>query len=206
MPAAYFSNFPFVGYSLNSASKSGELQWVTDIFRRSAPIADLLKNSTAYYEYVIVEGETPEIIAAREYGSAKYFWVIALINNILDPLLDWPKDYANFVKYINEKYGSVAASSTATSHYTMTETKQDSLGNSSTTTFVIDETKYNTLSTMTPVVTTFSDGGTVTTTISRAVVDAYTYELELNDAKRTIHLLNAQYLQQIVTELEGLLK
>jgi hypothetical protein len=205
MPSTYFDNFPYIGYTLNLAGTQEELQWVVDIFRRSSPITELLKNTSAYYEYVVIEGETPEIIAAREYGSAKYFWVVALINNILDPILDWPKDYANFVAYIKEKYGSVAAASGVTSHFTMTEVKSDSLGNSSTITFVIDQTRYNALSTATPVVTTFASGVTVTTTITRSAVDAYTYELELNEAKRRIRLLEATYIQQIVTELEGLL-
>lgn len=205
MPASYFSNFPYVGYSLNPTAKLDEVQWVTDIFRRSAPIANLVRNTRMFYPYQVIEGETPESIADRLYGSTKYHWVVTLFNNITDPLLEWPKDYQNLVRYITNKYGSIAAASSGTHHYTMTETKVDSLGNSSTATFIIDAEKYATLTSPVPVVTTFSNGATVTKTITRSIVDNYTYEVNLNDTKRSIVLLQDVHIPQVVSELEGLL-
>lgn len=202
MPNSYFDNFPYIGYNLNANPASDELVWVQDIFRRCAPVRDLLKNTQAFYEYIIQEGETPEMIADREYGSPKYFWVITMINNILDPQVEWPKDYANFVLYIEDKYGSVAAASGTNHHYTMTESKVDSLGNSSSKTFIIDATRYAALASVVPVVTTFANGTTVTTTITRTAMDNYTYELQLNDAKRQINLLQSHFIPQIVSELE----
>jgi hypothetical protein len=204
MPSEYFSNFPYVGYSLNESPQPGELTWVTDIFRRTAPIKDLLKNRQMFYRYQIADGETPEMIAAREYGSPTYHWVINILNNITDPLLDWPKDYANLVAYINETYGSIASAASSIHHYTMTLSKVDSEGNSSEETFIIDETKYDTLTSLVPVVTTFSNGVTVTVTTTRSTVDNYTYEIDRNEAKRVIVLLRETYLAQIATELEGL--
>jgi hypothetical protein len=205
MPASYFSNFPYISYSLNPSGQPGEAEWVTDIFRRAAPIANLTRNTRMFYPYQIIEGETPEGIADRVYGSTKYHWVVTLFNNITDPLLDWPKDYQNLVRYIVNKYGSVAAASSGTHHYTMTESKVDSLGNSSTTTFIIDAEKYATLTAPVPVVTTFSSGVTVTKTATRAVVDNYTYEVNLNEDKRSIVLLQDTHLSQVVSELESLL-
>jgi len=205
MPASYFSNFPYVAYSLNGSSQPGEIQWVTDIFRRVAPIINLTKNTRMFYPYQIIEGETPEAIADRMYGSSKYHWVVTLFNNITDPLLDWPKDYQNLVRFLVNKYGSIAAASSGIHHYTMTESKVDSLGNSSTATYIIDATKYATLSSPVPVVTTFSSGVAVTKTITRATVDNYTYEVDLNEAKRNIVLLQETHLPQVVSELESLL-
>lgn len=205
MPASYFSNFPYISYSLNPSSQPGEAEWVTDIFRRAAPIVTLSRNSRMFYPYLIIEGETPEGIADKIYGSSKYHWVVTLFNNITDPLLDWPKDYQNLVRYIVNKYGSIAAASSGTHHYTMTETKVDSLGNTSEETFIIDATKYATLASPVPVVTTFSSGATVTKTTTRAVVDNYTYEVNLNEEKRNIVLLQDTHLPQVVTELESLM-
>lgn len=205
MPSAYFDNFPYFGYSLNANPQPGELQWVTDIFRRIAPIRDLLKNKQVFYNYQIVEGETPEMIADRFYGTVKYHWVITLLNNITDPVLDWPKGYSDLVSFIINKYGSVASAAGSIHHYTMTQTKEDSLGNTSEATFIIDETKYDSLSSPTPVVTTFANGVTVTTTTTRAIVDNYTFEVDLNEAKRNIILLKDTYIPQVVSELESLL-
>lgn len=204
MPAAYFDNFPYFGYSLNTSGQPGELQWVTDIFRRTAPIQGLLTDKQLFYTYLVQEGETPEMIADRVYGSSNYHWVVSLVNNITDPLLDWPKTYANLVRHIVDKYGSVASAAGSIHHYTMTETKVDSLGNSSVATYIIDETKYNTLTSPVPVVTTFANGATVTVTTTRAIIDNYTFEIDLNEAKRSIKLLQASFLPQIVSELESL--
>jgi len=205
MPSAYFDNFPLIGYSLNQSAVQGEVQWVTNIFLRSAPLADLLKHNQIFYPYVIPEGYSPEIIAENYYGSVNYHWVITIINNITDPILDWPRNYANLVRYINDKYGSVASAAGSIHHYTMIEVKQDSLGNANTQTYIIDQTKYDSLTSPTPVVYTFSDGNTVTVTASRGTVDNYTYEVDLNEAKRHIVLLKASYLPQILSEFETLM-
>jgi hypothetical protein len=205
MPASYFSNFPYLGYSLNENPKPGETQFVTDIFRRVAPVVNLLRNTRMFYPYDIFEGETPESIADKIYGSPNYHWVVTIINNITDPLLDWPKEYKNLVSFIVNKYGSIATAGNTIHHYTMTLSKVDSLGNASEETFIIDKTKYDSLTSLSPVVVTFANGTTVTTTTTRATVDAYTYELSVNDAKRHIVLIEDIYIPELVSELEGLL-
>jgi hypothetical protein len=205
MPAPYFSNFPYITYTLNNSPQPGEIEWVQDIFRRSAPLINQIKNKRLYYTYQIADGDTPEMIAHKYYGSTSYHWVVTLINGIIDPLLDWPKNYGNLIAYIADKYGSVAVAQANTHHYTMTQTKTDSLGNTSESTMIIDQVKYDTLSSPVPEVYTFGDGATVTVTTSRAIVDGYTYEQELNETKRTIILLKKEHLGQIVAELEKLL-
>lgn len=205
MPASYFSNFPYRAYSLNQSAAPGEYEWVTDIFRRTAPVTNLLKNRELFYQYDIVDGDTPELVADQYYGSPNYHWVVTILNNILDPLLDWPMKYSDLVAYINNKYGSLAVAAATTHHYTMTESKVDSLGHTSTLTTIIDATKYATLASVVPVVYTFASGVTVTVTTTRAVVDAQTYEIDLNDSKRHIQLLKPSFLPQVVSELETLI-
>lgn len=205
MPVVYFSNFPIRPYSLNTQAAPGEYELVTDIFRRAAPVQNLLKNREAFYQYTILEGETPEIIADTEYGSPNYHWVVTMINNIIDPLLDWPKRYGDLVAFVNEKYGSVAVASSTIHHYTMTISKVDSLGYSSSETFIIDKTKYDSLVSMVPQVYTFTGGRTVTVTTTRSSVDAYTYEIQANEAKRQIQLLRVDFLPQVLSELETIM-
>jgi hypothetical protein len=205
MGSTYFSNFPFVRYTLNPSPQPNEAEWVTDIFRRSAPLAQVLSSARLFYPYQVKDGETAEIVAHKYYGSMNYYWVVTLLNGIVDPLLDWPKTYANFTRYVVDKYGSIASAMSTTHHYSMTHTKQDSLGNKSTQTFIIDADKYATLTSLVPEVYTFANGVTVTKTTTRSVVDCYTYEQELNESKRNIRLLKIDYLPQVVRELEGLL-
>jgi len=207
MSASYFENFPYIAYTITAAGvtpKPGEIQWVKDIFRRVSTVNNLLTQKQMFYDYQILEGETPEILADRLYGSVKYFWVVTLINNITDPLMDWPKSYANMVLYITDKYGSIANAATTIHHYTRTEKKVDSLGNSNTQTFITDANNYA-LSYTTPVVTTFPSGATVTKTITKEIVYADVYENDLNEAKRNITLVKDTYIPQLVSQLESLL-
>lgn len=205
MPASYFTNFPIFPYSLNPISSPGEFEYVTDIFHRAAPVKSILKNRELFYQYNIIDGDTPEIVADTYYGSPKYHWVVTILNNILDPLLDWPKKYADLVAYMNDKYGSVALASSIIHHYTMTITKVDSAGYTSSETIIIDEAKYNTLVTPTPEIYTFPNGRTITVTTTRSSVDCQTYEIELNERKRSIQLLKVDFVPQVVAELERIM-
>jgi len=125
MPAEYFTNFPLFGYSLNPRVSPGEVEYATDIFHRAAVVKNIIKNKELFHEYNILDGDTPEIVADAYYGSPNYHWIVTLVNNILDPLLDWPKKYSDLVAFINERYGSLAAAQAEIHHYTMTITKVD---------------------------------------------------------------------------------
>ncbi len=204
MPSSYFANFPFRGYTLDAHAGIGDYTAVTDIFKRVRFRSQLLSNARVYYTYQIADGDSPEIIAYKYYGSTDYHWVVSLVNNILDPLRDWPMSYHNFVAYIQDVYGSVQTAQSTIHHYTKTVTKT-SEGNSSSFLSLIDVNAYDALSSVVPEVYTFADGSTVSVETTRAVVDCYTYEENLNEAKRTIILLKNDYLSQIRTELESLL-
>lgn len=203
MPIQYFQNFPFRGYTLDPSARAGDYVAVTDIFKRVGVRSDLLTNTRVYYPYQIKDGDTPESIAYKYYGSADYYWVVCLVNQITNPLKDWPMGYQNFVNYIQDQYGSIENAMTTVHHYTKTITKEDSLGNRSTFSSVIDSEEYSRLASVVPEVFTFSDGTTVTVTTTRAVMDCYTYEEEQNQAKRSIILLKVEYLSQLVRELEA---
>lgn len=205
MPAEYFHNFPSITYSLNNSTSPNGVEFVTDIFHRAAPIRSIIKNKEMFYDYVIKDEDTPEWIAHTYYGSTKYHWVVTLLNNILDPLLDWPKKYADLVAYVNDRYGSLAAASAAIHHYTMTISKVDSFGYSSSETYTIDQTKYDSLVSLVPQVYTFTGGRTVTVTTTRSFVDSYQFEIDTNENKRNIKLLKDSHVPQVVAELESIM-
>lgn len=99
----YFSKFPIINYSLDGGNTSFS---ITDIFRRVRAQTDNLLTSTAYDQYDIKEGETPEIIADQLYGNPALHWVILVSNEIIDPRFDWPLTSYALSKYITDKYGS----------------------------------------------------------------------------------------------------
>ena len=76
----------------------------TNLMARVSLINDMLKNPLLFYSYDIQEGDTPEIIADKYYGDSYRYWIVLLVNNILDPQWDWPLNGQAFNDYIAQKY------------------------------------------------------------------------------------------------------
>ena len=66
-------------------------------------IKDSIKSDiAAYYPYLVQEGERPDILSFRYYGSVSYAYLILLFNNIIDPQFDWPLNTIDFENYIGQ--------------------------------------------------------------------------------------------------------
>lgn len=81
---------------------------MTDITRNIRFRKELLANITAYDEYDIIDGETPEIIAEKIYGNAEYHWIVMLTNDMYDYRADFPLTQLQLEKYVDDKYGELA--------------------------------------------------------------------------------------------------
>lgn len=112
----FLDKFPQVPYDINGGSYSN-YERVTDITFRYSIVKDTLDNTAAYYEYVIKEDETPEILADRVYNDPQAYWIILYANNIYDPQYDWPMNSNTFEKYIIKKYGSITNAKSQIHHY-----------------------------------------------------------------------------------------
>jgi hypothetical protein len=81
---------------------------VTDITQNVRFRKELLSNVALYDAYDVMDGETPEIIAEKFYGSPHYHWVIMLANQMYDYRSDFPLPYPELDAYIEDKYGNQA--------------------------------------------------------------------------------------------------
>ena len=111
----YFSQFPLTNYNLSGVN--GNTVEVTDIFRRVKARSKIADNVTLFDKYDVQEGEKPEDVAYKAYGDADYFWVITLVNNIVNRYYDWPLDEFTFQKFVADKYGNPDA----IHHYEVTQ-------------------------------------------------------------------------------------
>lgn len=102
---AYFNKFPKMMYDLNA---DGNLNLVPDIFRRVKVRNKIKDNISLLDKYDVGEGESPETIAYKLYGSTEYFWVVCLMNNIVNRFYDWPLDEYVFQEYCKDKYDNAA--------------------------------------------------------------------------------------------------
>lgn len=148
-----------------------------------------------FYDYVVREGERPDIIAYKEYGDASLDWVIYIVNKIIDPYTGWVMDRKDFINYLEDKYNTQAEkltsvlipSSIAYYYYE---------GISSDTPEEIAGYNYN----MTP--ETYEYLGNPNGWVAKSIYD---YENEINESKRTIRLLRPIYINDFRQQFKDLI-
>lgn len=83
----------------------GEKVLLCNITRRVAISPEAKSNQTILLEYEIGGNETPMVLSYRLYGTVDYWWVVLMVNNILDINEQWPLNSEQLEEYINVKYG-----------------------------------------------------------------------------------------------------
>jgi len=181
--ANYFRNLPKVRYDINGAEPNKYLN-VTNIMKRISFKPSVIEDISDYYPYRVKDGERPDIISHQKYGSVAYAYLIMLINDIYDPLFDWPLSSQQFEKYLINKYGSVSSSMGTTKYYyQIIRAEVAKTGTSEripAVKFIVDQTTYDALGTG-----------------DRTTQSQYEWEDELNDNKRDIKLIDASLIQDI---------
>ncbi len=196
----YFDTLPKIIY----IDSTGNSKVMTNLLARSSVIPQLLKDPLLYYTYDIQEGDTPEIIAHKYYGDSYRYWIVLFTNQLLDPQWDWPMNYATFEQYLADEYSSINIYSEI-EYYEKIITQYDV---NSQTTYIkkvrIDENTYNSLP-VTQTETYTLPTGPVSVTTERNAVSIYDYELNLNESKRNIRILNANYVDLMETQFKKLM-
>lgn len=209
----YFNYFPKVQYSLED--KIVNLNVVTNILFRYAFTEELKNNDAAYYTYTIKDGEKPEDIAYRVYGSPERHWMILTFNDIIDPLSDWPMDQRTFKAYLDDKYESEGANNIpqlggyewaqANTHsYKIIDTVTDLQTDTITTeVYYVDVNTYANIS-ATTVTKTLENGDQITIDTSKQEVSYFDYENEINENKRYIKILKKEAVKSVEQEFKRL--
>jgi predicted DNA-binding protein YlxM (UPF0122 family) len=216
----YFDLFPKIRYDI-AGNQFTNYQNVTNIFFRLGVLQEILGNISAYYEHIISDGDTPEILAEKVYGDPEAHWIILIANNIVDAQYDWPLDGRTFNNYIIGKYGSTANAQITIHHYEKVITREESTtGLVTETRFIVNQEKLTDNDLDVPYdyyegdgslpetqsVETFnlSSGETVVQVIRREAISNYDYEDALNESKRTIKVIKPEYYTQIMSEFTRL--
>ena len=101
----YFDNFPTFLYPFKINNKV-EYKLIKDISQNVRVRKEILANITLYDEYDIRDGDTPEIISEKVYGSPLYHWVVLLCNEKYNYVDDFPLPIYEFEKHVTSKYGA----------------------------------------------------------------------------------------------------
>jgi hypothetical protein len=100
----YFRNFPYFLYDFNYGNGVSRTNVVKDITRNIRFKKEILSNVSLYDEYDIVDGETPEMIAEKFYGTPDYHWIVMLANEKFDYLNDFPMQEAILQRHIKTTF------------------------------------------------------------------------------------------------------
>jgi hypothetical protein len=184
----YFNSLPKIIHTDPYGIKSIR----TNIMARVNIIPEELKNPLIYYKYDVQDGDTPEIVAHKYYNDMYRYWIVLFANQMFDPYWDWPMSDRQFNDYLFDKYTNVDIYGTV-HHYEKVITSYDTNTQTTTTNTVqIPQTAYIS---STPSTNTYTlPTGDVTVNIQYNQVSIHDYESRLNESKRSINILNNQYV------------
>jgi hypothetical protein len=187
--AFYFKEFPTVNYDIDKSNQSLLLTNLTLRFR----ILDVLKDrGVVFYNYDVKDSDRPDIIAEKLYGDGTLDWIILLTNDIVDPYYDWPLTQSNLENFITTKYGSISVAQANTHHYERILSKQKKHTDGKIIperAVEVDLTTYNSLG-----------------SANRRLVTNYDFEVNENDKKRKIKLLDKRFIPFVKNEYKKVLR
>ena len=182
----FFQHYPQISYDI-SGTKPAKVKTVINLMEKAKLKMMVKDDIVAYFPYSIMEGERPDHVSEKVYGNVKYTWLIFLINDITDPIYDWPLATREFGAYVKNKYGSLATAKNSIHQYEqILRTRVEATGTTEAipeASIIIDETTYDTL-----------DVG------ARNIKYCYDWEVDRNEAKRDIKLIGRNFVADILTE------
>jgi hypothetical protein len=135
---SFFRQFPKVTYNFLD---SGFDTTITDIFRFVQADLPAISDNTTYEFYQIMDGDRPDIVSNKLYGTPDYYWTFFICNEHLKTgLTGWPMSQNQFDKYILTEYDGIALITKPTVDYNTDFSEVLSYSNSLSGAFNIGET------------------------------------------------------------------
>jgi len=195
MPA-YFRNIPDFEYVSRTADTKqiSEYQKVKNLFKRGKLKNDIFNNLTYFTKYKIIGDDRPDNVAFEVYEDETLDWVILLSNNIVNIQTEWPLDHQSFYNFLIDKYGSEEQIN-AVHHYETTEVRDTNQ------TIIVPQglkvPKNYSIEFYDSELESYTTVSNITTEITNQ-----TYENNIEDNKRNIYVLKADYLNIILNDME----
>ena len=175
----YFRSFEKGYYDLKG---NGNEKLVTDLMTRVKVREKIVDEASLYDKYEVPSGERPEDTAFKHFGSSQYHWIVLLTNNITDAYYDWPMSEQTFETFIRDKYSNPDG----IHHYEVTTSSGKTTGDGP------DDYSHK--------IEVNSDASGAQSVSNRE------YEQRLQDSKRSINLLNPEYLTTFIEEFNTLVR
>ena len=169
---------------------------VKNLFRRAKIRDDFFQNAVVFDKYSIVGDNRPDNIANELYGSPYLDWIILISNNIINVREEWPMSQTDFNNYLMNKYGSELLQEI---HHYETKEIRDSEGNLLLQAGLVVDADFQFKC------TNFGTYRILTGSDIVNSVNNYDYEVQKNDAKRTIYVLRKNYIQTVIDDMRQIM-
>ena len=167
----FFRYFPQLNYQYDDGNTAVGLD-ITNPTSHVILVERIKQHVTAFYDYIVQDGERPDSVATKVYGGPEYTWIVLVLNNI-QSLYDWPLTQEEFESYIVDRYGSVANAQASKIYKTVNG-------------HIVDSVSYNLLPA--------AERGSIS--------DEYTEEVTKNEARRRIKMVPVEFVLPLVSELK----
>ena len=194
--ANFLRQLPDLDYPslLNDRQGSGDTVRVKNLFRRVKIREDYFSNLVEFVRYSITGNDRPDNVAEKVYGDADLDWVVLISNNIIDIKNDWPMTEYDLNIYLNDKYTEEEL--VQIKEYRTIEWRDRNNQLIVPAGQVVDESFK----------VEYLKGTQVVSVSPIRSVSYFEWELEKNNEKRNINLVDPQYVGRIIDEYEKIMK
>ncbi len=192
---AYFDLFPNILIASHTENRNSNLDMVLskNLFKRAKIREDFFQNVIAFNKFQVEGDDRPDNVADEIYGNPKLDWVVLLSNNIINIHDEWPMSQSDFQRYLDNKYDKVQL--TQIHHY---ETKEIKSPDGS---ILLEEGQHVDAD----FTYKYSQDGSNYSVNSVTSVSNYQYEIDKNDAKRSIYVIRKKYLDMIIEDMREIM-
>jgi hypothetical protein len=191
----YFRELPDLQYQsfLSDNNSSQNYLIVKNLFRRCKLRDDLQNVFTIFDKYDIQDGMRPDNVAEELYGNSELDWVVLMCAGIVNVRDEWPLSNKNLYEYASDLYGLQLND---VRHYESLEVRDSQEKIIMPAGKVVDENfTVNYFDTQSKTYKKNSKSQ------SRIGISNYNYEVRKNEAKKSIYVLRAAYLQQFLNDM-----
>ena len=191
----YFRQLPNLDYPslANERTSAYDYTQVKNIFKRAVLREDVLNAYVQFDKYLVQGDDRPDNVASKVYGDASLDWVVLTTNNIINVRDEWPMSQGDLQNYLTNKYTSAQLSYIR--HYETLEIVDSYQRLIQPKGLMVEEGHS----------ITFVERGVSKTESKTKSVSYLEYEVNLNDAKREISVLQPRYVEIYLRDMANIM-
>ena len=191
----YFRQLPNLDYPslANDRTSAYDYNQVKNIFKRAVLREDVINSYFQFNQYLIEGDDRPDNVASKVYGDANLDWVVLTTNNVINVRDEWPMSQNDLQNYLTNKYTTAELS--YVHHYETLKIVDSSQKLIQPKGITVEEGHS----------ITFIDRGVSKTESKIEAITYLQYEINLNDKKREINVLQPRYVELYLRDMSDIM-